>query len=72
MIAIKGVYDGKKFLPLESLPTNRKSKVIITFLEEFDDLDDIRQAFSQPDGFSFWNDEREDIYQDYLKKNENR
>ncbi|HLP44492.1 MAG TPA: hypothetical protein VK469_01005 [Candidatus Kapabacteria bacterium] len=45
---------------------NIENKVIITFLEEIDEDEDLRNFSDQTDAFSFWEDEREDIYQDYL------
>jgi hypothetical protein len=68
MRAIKGMYDGEKFVALESFHQKKKYKVIITFLEEFDEDEEIRNFSAQTDAFSFWEDEREDIYQDYLGK----
>lgn len=66
MIAVKGIYDGKKIIPLENLPANKKFKVLITLLEEFDEDEEIRNFSSQEDAFSFWHNEKENIYQDYL------
>jgi len=66
MNAIKGIYDGEKFIPLERFVEKKKYKVIITFLEEIDDNDELRNISAQTDAFAFWNDEREDLYQDYL------
>lgn len=66
MIAIKGIYDGKKIIPLESLPENKKFKILITLLEEFDNDEEIRNFTSQEDAFSFWNNDKENIYQDYI------
>ncbi|MBK7445830.1 MAG: hypothetical protein IPL16_11590 [Ignavibacteria bacterium] len=66
MIAIKGIYDGKKVIPLEPLPENKKYKILITLLEEFDSDEEIRSFTSQEDAFSFWYNEKENIYQDYI------
>lgn len=66
MIAIKGIFDGKKVIPLESLPENKKYKVLITLLEEYDSDEEIRNFTFQEDAFSFWNNEKENIYQDYI------
>ena len=66
MIAIKGIYDGKNVIPLESLPENKKFKILITLLEEFDSVEEVRDFTSQNDAFSFWNNEKENIYQDYI------
>lgn len=66
MIAIKGIFDGKKVIPLESLPENKKYKVLITLMEEYESDEEIRNFTSQEDAFSFWNNEKENIYQDYI------
>ena len=66
MNAIKGIYDGEKIIPLENFPNKKRYKVIITFLEEIDEDEDLRNFSAQTDALSFWEDEREDLYQDYL------
>ena len=43
MLAIKGIYDGKKIVPLEKFPVNKQYKVIITFIEEIDEDPALRQ-----------------------------
>ena len=68
MLAIKGVYDGKRIKLLEKPPKNGKCKVIVTFLEELDEAHEIRNFSAQTTSFIFWNDSKEDIYQDYLTK----
>lgn len=35
MLALKGYYDGKKFVPLDKVPIKQNQKVIITVLDEF-------------------------------------
>lgn len=67
MDAIRGIYDGEKFVALDHFPQKKKYKVIITFLEEISEDEEIRNFSAQTDAFSFWKDEREDIYQDYLE-----
>lgn len=67
MEAIKGIYDGGKFISLENFPRKKKYKVIITFLEEYDEDEEIRNFSAQTNAFSFWEDEREDIYHDYQR-----
>ncbi|MFN0037823.1 MAG: hypothetical protein ACKVUS_22395 [Saprospiraceae bacterium] len=67
MVAIKGIYDGTKIVPLENLPKGKKFKVIITFIEEIaDEAEEIRAFASQSDAFEFWESEAEDFYQDFL------
>ena len=68
MLAIKGIYDGKKIVPLEKFTLGKKYKGVITFIEELDDEEALRNLFAQTDAFSFWHDQKEDIYQDYLVK----
>lgn len=68
MLAIKGIYDGKQIKPLEALPKNKKYKVIITFLEEIEDMEEIRNFSAQKSSLTFWEEPGEDIYQDYLRK----
>ena len=66
MLAIRGIYNGTQIVPLEALPKNKKFKIIITFIEEIGDFEDIRPLLAQNAAFDFWNDDREDIYQDYF------
>ena len=68
MIALRGIYDGKSIRILDKVTEKKKFKVIITFLEEIDQNDEELRSFSsQTKGLEFWNDSREDIYQDYLE-----
>lgn len=68
MIAIRGIFDGKTIKALENIPVSGTSKVIITFLDTIDiEAEEIRKLSSQSDAFDFWENENEDIYQDYLK-----
>ena len=67
MLAVKGIYDGQSVQLLDNLTDHRKYKVIVTFLEEIDPIDlELREFTSQTTGLEFWNDTREDIYQDFL------
>jgi hypothetical protein len=67
MKAIRGIFDGEKFVALDNFSKKKKYKVIITFLEEYDEDEEIRIFSAQTDALSFWKDERENIYQDYLE-----
>jgi len=69
MLAIQGIYDGKFILPLEAIPTQRKYKIIITFVEEITEDEDVRAFAAQSDAFQFWESEEEDLYQDFLLQN---
>jgi hypothetical protein len=66
MLIGKKFYNGKDFVALEKFPKNKNFKVAITFVEEIDEKEEVRQFSAQTDAFSFWNDEREDLYQDFL------
>ena len=71
MLSVNGIYDGEKIKPLEKINSKKKYKVIITFVEELNKTDDgeaIRSFSSQTSGLEFWNDDKENIYQDYLDK----
>lgn len=66
MLTVNGIYNGKEFVVSEKFPKNKNYKVIITFVEEIDETEEIRQFATQTDALSFWVDEREDLYQDFL------
>ena len=66
MLAIEGIYDGKNFIALEKFPVKKKFKIIITFVEEFDETENVRDFAAQTKAFEFWNNAEEDIYQDFL------
>ncbi len=68
VIAVKGIYDGNNVQLLGKKPTTKKYKVVVTFVEELDEHEDIRTFASRTTGLEFWNDEREDLYQDFLPK----
>lgn len=68
MLSIKGIYDGKTLKLLEDVQVFSPKKVIVTFIEELDDMKQVREYAAQTSSFSFWEDPKEDLYQDYLKK----
>ncbi len=67
MQTIEGIFDGKTFIPMERIPVSTAYRVNITFVEEIGETEELRNLSSQMDSFEFWEDECEDIYQDYLK-----
>lgn len=68
MLVIHGIYDGYTIKIKDKITEKKKYKVIITFIEEISKNDsDLRTFSSQTRGLEFWNDSREDVYQDYLK-----
>ncbi len=68
MLAVQGLYDGNNFIVTETFPSEKKYKIIITFIEEVDKTDYIKTFATQTTALDFWENEAEDIYQDYLKK----
>lgn len=73
MEAVRGIFNGENIVVTDQILTKKKFKVVITFLEEIDEtaeqiVEEGRNFAAQTDGLSFWQDEREDIYQDYLKE----
>ncbi len=66
MLAIQGIYDGNSIIAIDDFPKDKKYKVIITFVEEMDDMDEVRDLAAQTMAFDFWHDEAEDLYQEYL------
>lgn len=68
MLAVKGIYDGKNVRTLEKTPKNKKYKVVITFIEEINEAEDIRNFSSNTSAFKFWENPKEDIYQEFISK----
>ena len=68
MLTVEGIYDGKQFVVAEQFPKEKRFKVIITFLEELDETEELRDFAAQTVSFEFWNDSREDLYQDFLSE----
>lgn len=68
MVSIKAIYNGKDFIPLEEFPRDKKFNVVITFVEELKEEDEIRDFASQSNAFDFWKVKEQDLYQDYLTK----
>ncbi len=73
MIAVNGIYDGKSVRLLDNFTDQKKYKVVVTFLEEIEIVDsELRDFTSQTIGLDFWDDSKEDIYQDYLNPKHTR
>jgi len=70
MLSVTGIYDGKNIYPVHAIKDNRKYKVIITFVEELDNVQteklNIRNFGTNNSSLEFWNNPDEDIYQDFL------
>lgn len=69
MFSVQGIYDDGKVFPTEKIKVDKKYKVIITFVEELNVDEEegmIRNFGGNSSAFSFWNNKKEDIYQDYL------
>jgi hypothetical protein len=72
MLSVKGIFNCNNVEFKQNLNLNKKYNVIVTFIDEFDNEinEEIRNFGENNSGFGFWVDEREDLYQDYLEKNE--
>ncbi len=70
MLAVNGVYNGETIELLSPVPKDKKYKVIVTFIEEISSKEQqlIRDFGENSNGFDFWLNENEDLYQDYLVK----
>lgn len=67
MLAVHGIYDGKTVKITDKITEKKKYKVVVTFIEELQQDDtDLRNFSAQTNGLDFWQDSREDIYQDYV------
>ena len=78
MLALKGYFNGKEFVPIDKANVKPNQKVIITVLDEYIDLDekaDRKERFMKT--FGSWDDEREsdliinDIYSSRVSRKEN-
>ena len=74
MEAVRGIFNGQSIQLLEKVEAKANTRVLVTFLDEENSIDGIREMTAQPNGFDFWNNPAEDIYQDFLigKENEDR
>jgi hypothetical protein len=68
MLSVKGIYEEGKVKLLEKVQSAKRSKVIITFVEDMDlNEEEKLGSFSANDnGLDFWKNDAEDIYKDYL------
>ena len=76
MLSVTGIYDGKNIYPLDEINERKKYRVIITFVEELENTDiedaDIRNFGTNHASLEFWDDPKEDIYQDFLTTPDNK
>jgi len=69
MLSINGIYDGKSVIITDKFSEEKSFKVIVTFIEELPETDsDVRILPSQTSGLHFWNNKKEDLYQEYLRQ----
>ena len=72
MLAVHGIYDGKTVKITDRITEKKKFKVVVTFIEELQQDDsELRNFSAQTSGLDFWEDSREDLYQDYLTTKSN-
>ena len=71
MLSIRGIYDKGQIQLLEKISSRKRSKVIVTFVDEPSNRaeeEKIRAFANNTDSFSFWDNDAENIYQNYLPK----
>ena len=70
MLSVKGIYEEGKIKLLEKIQARKRSKVIITFIDDPDTSEDerLREFASTSGSLAFWNNDAENLYQDYLPK----
>ena len=67
MLSIQGTYDGKVLKIQDNIIINSPKKVIITFLEDFDEdiaNEELHLIAQQGGAFEFLDNEEEDLYSD--------
>ena len=64
MISIKGTYDGKKLKLRKHIKINEPREVIVTFLDEEFDYNEIYKVAEKSESLNFLHEEAEDIYTD--------
>jgi hypothetical protein len=68
MVAVRGIFNGRNIQLLEKVEIKANTMVVVTFLEEENPEAELREMVSNPNGFQFWEDPAEDVYQDYVEK----
>jgi predicted DNA-binding antitoxin AbrB/MazE fold protein len=69
MITVKAVYENGSIKLLEDAPLHEHQQLLVTIVEESKTNKESRGfSLEQPESFEeYLSDEREDLYQDYLK-----
>lgn len=69
MITVKAVYENGSIKLLEDAPLQEHQQLLITLMEESKTDNESRNfSLEHPESFKeYLSDEREDLYQDYLK-----
>ena len=62
MISIKGTYDGKKLKLFKHIKIEKPREVIVTFLDEEFDYNEIYKVAEKSDSLKFLHNDTEDIY----------
>ncbi len=70
MTTLRGIYENGQIRLLEQPPAFNTNKVLITFIEEENEEEWLRNSSLQNNSTGikeYLEDEREDLYQEYLK-----
>jgi hypothetical protein len=67
MLAVKGYYDGKSFIPLGDIKVEKNKAAIITILDEYiNDIDDLQTKLNMVSGISgILNDEEKSVVEEF-------
>lgn len=65
LITVEGIFDGKAILPLGRIKTRKRHRVLITFLEELDDIADLKKH-SEKVLSKLWKNEDDRLWNSYL------
>lgn len=72
MVSVKAIYDGKNLKLLQDFKIDKPMRIIVTFLDEDDELitsDELNNLADNNSSFDFLKEPEEDIYEDKnLKK----
>lgn len=71
MLTVRGIYEDGQVKLLDKLPPLTKHKVLVTFIDDDEDIDRNTSLNQTSESLQHYlSDTREDLYQEYIKKND--
>ena len=58
MVAVRGIFNGRNIQLLEKVEVKPNTMVLVTFLEQQNPEDEMRDMAAKPNGFQFRSEER--------------